>query len=79
VRYFPKTLVRSYDAFPLPDLGSPFHNFTEAANEKPKKDLLAHMDDKLDKEVVLGKDKSQELSYTKIWYDIVSENTAAVF
>lgn len=58
------------DAFPLPDLGSPSHNLTEAAtNQAPKKDLLAQIDSKLDEdEVVPGEDQAQMLSCTKIWY-----------
>lgn len=58
------------DAFPLPDLGSPSHNLTEAAtNQAPKKDLLAQIDSRLDEdEVVPGEDKAQMLSCTKIWY-----------
>ncbi|KAJ5133122.1 hypothetical protein N7448_001849 [Penicillium atrosanguineum] len=57
------------DAFPLPDLGSPSHNLTEAAtNQAPKKSLLAQIDSKLDEdEVVPGEDKAQMLSCTKIW------------
>ncbi|KOC09153.1 hypothetical protein AFLA70_107g002681 [Aspergillus flavus AF70] len=56
------------DAFPLPDLGSPSHNFNEVANpQPPKKDLIAEIDNKLDEEVVPGEDKSQMLSCTKIW------------
>jgi AP-1-like factor len=58
------------DAFPLPDLGSPSHNLTEAAtNQAPKKNLLAQIDSRLDEdEVVPGEDKAQMLSCTKIWY-----------
>ncbi|KAJ5569469.1 uncharacterized protein N7459_008899 [Penicillium hispanicum] len=57
------------DAFPLPDLGSPSHNITEASqNQQPqKKDLLAEIDSKQDEEVVPGEDKAQMLSCTKIW------------
>ncbi|KAF7595096.1 DNA-binding transcription factor yap1 [Aspergillus hancockii] len=56
------------DAFPLPDLGSPSHNFSEMANpQAPKKDLIAEIDNKLDEEMVPGEDKSQMLSCTKIW------------
>lgn len=66
------------DAFPLPDLGSPSHNFNEVTNQQPqhtqqpqqvpKKDLLASIDQKLDEEeMVPGEDKSQMLSCTKIW------------
>jgi AP-1-like factor len=58
------------DAFPLPDLGSPSHNLTEAATtQAPKKDLLAQIDSRLDEdEVVPGEDQAQMLSCTKIWY-----------
>jgi AP-1-like factor len=57
------------DAFPLPDLGSPSHNLSEAATQQhPKKDLIAQIDSRLDEEVVPGEDKSQMLSCTKIWY-----------
>ncbi|KAE8145936.1 transcription factor PAP1-domain-containing protein [Aspergillus avenaceus] len=57
------------DAFPLPDLGSPSHNFNEvSSHQAPKKDLVAEIDQKLDEEeVVPGEDKSQMLSCTKIW------------
>ncbi|GES64385.1 PAP1-domain-containing protein [Aspergillus terreus] len=56
------------DAFPLPDLGSPSHNFSELGHQQPKKDLISLIDDKLDEdEVVPGEDKSQMLSCTKIW------------
>ncbi|KAI9925250.1 hypothetical protein ASPWEDRAFT_32453 [Aspergillus wentii DTO 134E9] len=60
------------DAFPLPDLGSPGHNISEAASQSapqpaPKKDLISQIDNKLDEEVVPGEDKSQMLSCTKIW------------
>jgi AP-1-like factor len=59
------------DAFPLPDLGSPSHNFNEVVNpQAPKKDLIAEIDNKLDEEMVPGEDKSQMLSCTKIWYVI---------
>ncbi|RDW74658.1 putative bZIP transcription factor AP-1/Yap1 [Aspergillus mulundensis] len=56
------------DAFPLPDLGSPSHNLTEAGtNAQPKKSILEVMDNKMDEEVVPGEDKAQMLSCTKIW------------
>lgn len=55
------------DAFPLPDLGSPSHNFTELASQTaPKKG--GEGDHKFDEEVVPGEDKSQMLTCTKIWY-----------
>ncbi|KAL4806400.1 transcription factor PAP1-domain-containing protein [Aspergillus unguis] len=58
------------DAFPLPDLGSPSHNLTEADThaQQPKKSILEEMDNKMDEEVVPGEDKAQMLSCTKIWY-----------
>lgn len=57
------------DAFPLPDLGSPSHNLSEAAStQPPKRDLVAQIDNRLDEEVVPGEDKSQMLTCTKIWY-----------
>jgi AP-1-like factor len=59
------------DAFPLPDLGSPFRNLDDVASPPaPKKDLVAEIDGKLDEddEVVPGEDKSQMLDCTKIWY-----------
>ncbi|KAJ5907362.1 AP-1-like transcription factor napA [Penicillium taxi] len=54
------------DAFPLPDLGSPSHNLSEAT-QQPKKDLISLIDSKLEEEVVPGEDQSQMLSCTKIW------------
>lgn len=58
------------DAFPLPDLGSPSHNLTEAATtqQSQKKDILSQADSKADEEVVPGEDKTQMLSCNKIWY-----------
>ena len=68
------------DAFPLPDLGSPGHNLTEAATEPtpvpapaPKKDRLPHAHKATEEEVVPGEDKSQMLSCTKIWYVLCPE------
>ncbi|KAJ5175813.1 AP-1-like transcription factor napA [Penicillium canariense] len=56
------------DAFPLPDLGSPSHNITEAVTHPmPKKDLIAQIDSRLEEELVPGEDNSQMLSCTKIW------------
>ncbi|KAL4987648.1 transcription factor PAP1-domain-containing protein [Aspergillus falconensis] len=56
------------DAFPLPDLGSPSHNLTEAGlSAQPKKSILEEMDNKEDEEVVPGEDKTQMLTCTKIW------------
>lgn len=57
------------DAFPLPDLGSPSHNFNDVATQpQQKKDLISQVEDKADEEVVPGEDKAQMLSCTKIWY-----------
>ncbi|KAL4786802.1 transcription factor PAP1-domain-containing protein [Aspergillus varians] len=56
------------DAFPLPDLGSPSHNLTEAdIHAQPKKSILEEIDSKMDEEVVPGEDKTKMLSCTKIW------------
>ncbi|RAH64294.1 putative bZIP transcription factor AP-1/Yap1 [Aspergillus aculeatinus CBS 121060] len=64
------------DAFPLPDLGSPSHNFSELAGQQqqqqqqqqPKRSLIDEIDSKLDEdEVVPGEDKTQMMSCTKIW------------
>jgi AP-1-like factor len=65
------------DAFPLPDLGSPSHNLTEATTQptpkpqpqpQPKKDLVSQIDHKLEEEVVPGEDQDKMLSCNKIWY-----------
>lgn len=59
------------DAFPLPDLGSPFHNFNDVASPPaPSKDLVGELDkvdDDDEEEVVPGEDKSQMMTCTKIW------------
>ncbi|KAH8703094.1 transcription factor PAP1-domain-containing protein [Talaromyces proteolyticus] len=61
------------DAFPLPDLDSPFGNLNETASPKasnmPKPDLISQIDKKQDEddEVVPGEDKSQMMTCTKIW------------
>ncbi|KAJ5223880.1 AP-1-like transcription factor napA [Penicillium chermesinum] len=60
------------DAFPLPDLGSPSHNLSEASTQQqqPKKPSpLGPLDEQVDvdEEVVPGEDKTQMLSCTKIW------------
>ncbi|GAD97460.1 conserved hypothetical protein [Paecilomyces variotii No. 5] len=70
------------DAFPLPDLGSPFHNFPDVASPPataPKKDLITEIDNKLDEddEVVPGEDKSQMMTCTKIWYGSLTDIGAA--
>jgi AP-1-like factor len=64
------------DAFPLPDLGSPFGNMNNdvstpnaASANAPKTDLIAQIDKKQDDEdeVVPGEDKSQMMTCTGIW------------
>lgn len=71
------------DAFPLPDLGSPSHNLTEADTQQQLQ-LEAHQAQQIqqqafkknltggkhDEEVVPGEDKAKMLSCTKIWYVI---------
>ncbi|KAL2815074.1 transcription factor PAP1-domain-containing protein [Aspergillus cavernicola] len=59
------------DAFPLPDLGSPSHNLTEAGpsgpSAQPRKSILDQIDSRMDEEVVPGEDKAKMLSCNKIW------------
>lgn len=65
------------DAFPLPDLGSPFHNLNDTTSPPaPKKDLIAEIDSRLDnddEEVVPGEDTSKMLTCTKIWCVLSSQ------
>ena len=56
------------DAFPLPDLGSPSHNFNEVADPLAQKKNPAAEIENLDDEVVPGEDQSKMLSCNKIWY-----------
>lgn len=57
------------DAFPLPDLGSPSHNYNEIMDPSAhKKNPVAGLDKLDDDEVVPGEDQSQMLSCNKIWY-----------
>ena len=62
------------DAFPLPDLGSPQHNFNDLPIESiPKNDLLDKVDaikDGMD-EVVPGEDRAKLMTCNKIWYATV--------
>ena len=54
------------DAYPLPDLGSPLHNYTEVATEAPKVDLIRQVDAaKEGEEVVPNNDKP--MTCNKIW------------
>ncbi|QKX59560.1 uncharacterized protein TRUGW13939_06696 [Talaromyces rugulosus] len=64
------------DAFPLPDLDSPFGNMNNDVSTPnatnagaPKTDLIAQIDKKQDEEdeVVPGEDKSQMMTCTGIW------------
>ena len=63
------------DAFPSPDLGSPFQNLNDPpSSSAPKKDLVSEIDRRLDDdddEVVPGEDTSQMMSCTKIWYALL--------
>lgn len=69
------------EAFPLPDLGSPSHNLTEAdvpqqqqqeaQQQGFKRSMAAQFGGKHDEEVVPGDDKAKMMSCTKIWYVIV--------
>ena len=59
------------DAFPLPDLGSPQHNFNEVApSPAPKTDLIKQVDDAQqgDEESVPGNDRGKLMACGKIWY-----------
>src|SRR5271163_3033409 len=58
------------DAFPLPDLGSPQHNFNEVApSPSPKTDLMKQVDDAQqgDEEAILGHDRGKLMTCNKIW------------
>ena len=65
------------DAFPLPDLGSPLHNFNEVAaspapQAQPKPDLMKQIDAAQQgesvEEVVRDEDKGKLMTCNKIWY-----------
>ena len=59
------------DAFPLPDLGSPLHNFNEVApSPAPRSDLIGQVEDTQQgkEEVVPGEDRGKLMSCNKIWY-----------
>ncbi|KAI9759566.1 MAG: hypothetical protein M4579_002232 [Chaenotheca gracillima] len=60
------------EAYPLPDLGSPFGENTMQEQPIPKKDFIEEMDAKANNEeeqdeVVPGEDTSKMLNCTKIW------------
>ncbi len=54
------------DAYPLPDLGSPLHNYTEVVSEAPKVDLIRQVDATKDGEEVVP-DTDKPMSCNKIW------------
>ena len=54
------------DAYPLPDLGSPLHNYTEVVSEAPKVDLIRQVDAAKDGEEVVP-DTDKPMSCNKIW------------
>lgn len=54
------------DAYPLPDLGSPLHNYTEVATEAPRVDLIRQVDAAKEGEEVVP-DTDKPMSCNKIW------------
>ena len=54
------------DAYPLPDLGSPLHNFNEIAPEAPKVDLIRQVDAAKEAEEVVP-DNDRPMTCNKIW------------
>jgi AP-1-like transcription factor len=58
------------DAFPLPELGSPEHNFNEVAPSPAKPDLMAQVEAVQEgkEEVVPAEDKLKMLTCNKIWF-----------
>jgi AP-1-like transcription factor len=59
------------DAFPLPDLGSPLHNFNDVApSPLPKPDPLNQTDaaQQGEEEVVPGEDRGKLMTCNKIWF-----------
>lgn len=58
------------DAYPLPDLGSPLHNYNDVTTETPlKHDLIKQVDLAKDGEQVVP-DTDRPMSCNKIWYVI---------
>lgn len=54
------------DAYPLPDLGSPLHNYTDiTADQAPKTDLMQQVEAAKNEEVV--PDTDRPMSCNKIW------------
>ncbi len=61
------------DAYPLPDLGSPLHNYTDiTADQAPKTDLMQQVEAAKNEEVV--PDTDRPMSCNKIW--LVESNTS---
>ena len=58
------------DAFPLPELGSPEHNFNEVASSPAKPDLMAHIEAVQNgkDEIVPTADTSKMVTCNKIWF-----------
>ena len=54
------------DAYPLPDLGSPLHNYTEVTTEALKVDLIRQVDAAKDGEEVVP-DNDKPMTCNKIW------------
>jgi AP-1-like factor len=54
------------DAYPLPDLGSPLHNYTDLTTDQPPKhDLLSKVDEAKNEDV--GPDQERPMTCNKIW------------
>ena len=67
------------DAFPLPDLGSPLHNFNDVApSPAPKVDLLKQVDAAREgeDEVVPGEKRGKMMTCNKIWFVLTSPRIA---
>ena len=61
------------EAFPLPDLGSPFHNFNEVTNPAvpPKVDLMKQVEaaqNGEENQAVSSEDRTKMMTCNKIWY-----------
>lgn len=56
------------DAYPLPDLGSPLHNYSDVANEQTvKTDLLKQVDEAKDGREEVVPDNEKPMTCNKIW------------
>jgi AP-1-like factor len=63
------------DAFPLPDLGSPLHNFNDVApSPLPKADPISQVEtvQQEEEEVVPGEDRGKLMTCNKIWFVTVA-------